>query len=191
MSHGVSCTWCALWRERFFMSPLALLLCRGEAWKPFRKHNPSRNVTEAGGAELNVCTLSPEIAVGHLIFLNLFFFLYIGNVCADSFSPTIPTALSVAMVERDTKPNLFGARIVWFISHFSPHGQTSTFRRNKPWFWCGSWQTPVFCSLLFPGLQNQFLWRGTTADHHPQNFLVVRPERTPMDAQTPAWRDPI
>lgn len=85
------------------MSPFALLLSRGGEKLENLLENTIHPEMSLGQEvlELNVCTLSPEIAAGHLIFF--FFLLYMENVCPGSFPPEIPTALSVAVLEKDTK----------------------------------------------------------------------------------------
>lgn len=56
---------------------------------PLENMNQSRNVTRAEGAGINICTLSPELAAGHLIF----FFSCVRIMFTVFLSPQrVPTA---------------------------------------------------------------------------------------------------
>lgn len=186
------------------MSPLALLLSRGGE----KLENPLENTIHPEMSlgqevlELNVCTLSPEIAAGHLIFFFYFFFLYMDNVCPGSFPPEIPTALSVAMLEKDTKlvpvshqqqistrPRAGDQNNVFYVSLFSPWtNQHLQEKQTLILVWLRGDSSIVLLPALSWAARAIPLERHHCRSSSTEFFqLVVMPERTQMDAQTPGW----
>lgn len=75
----VLCPMCSLKGKVFHVSScFAFIQRRREAWKPFGKHNPSRNVTRPGGAGIKCLHSEPRNLSWAFNFFFLFFFSVYG-----------------------------------------------------------------------------------------------------------------